>query len=101
MEEAVAAMDAAGSERAAIMGGFDAGPMAALFPATEPERTIALILANTAARLLASEDDPIGAPPEVVEEVIERVEYGGARRGCKRRGAPATTNLAPSTCWAR
>jgi class 3 adenylate cyclase len=74
MQEAVAVMDAAGSERAAIMGVFDAGPMAALFAATKPERTIALILANTAARLLASEDYPIGAPPEVVEEVIERVE---------------------------
>ena len=74
MEEVVAVMDAVGSERAAIMGIFDAGPMAALFAATKPERTVALILANTAARLLASEDYPIGAPPEAVEEVIDRVE---------------------------
>jgi class 3 adenylate cyclase len=74
MEEVEAVMDAVGSERAAIMGVFDAGPMAALFAATKPERTVALILANTAARLLASEDYPIGAPPEVVEEVIDRVE---------------------------
>jgi class 3 adenylate cyclase len=74
MEEVVAVMDAVESERAAIMGVFDAGPMAALFAATKPERTVALILANTAARLLASEDYPIGAPPEAVEEVIDRVE---------------------------
>jgi class 3 adenylate cyclase len=74
MEEVAAVMDTAGSERAAIMGVFDAGPMAALFAASKPERTVALILANTAARLLASEDYPIGAPPEVVEEVIDRVE---------------------------
>jgi class 3 adenylate cyclase len=74
MEEVEAVMDAVGSERAAIMGVFDAGPMAALFAATKPERTVALILANTAARLLASEDYPIGAPPEVVAEVIDRVE---------------------------
>jgi class 3 adenylate cyclase len=74
MEEVEAVMDAVGSERAAIMGVFDAGPMAALFAATKPERTVALILANTAARLLASEDYPIGAPPGVVEEVIDRVE---------------------------
>jgi class 3 adenylate cyclase len=74
MEEVEAVMDAVGSERAAIMGVFDAGPMAALFAATKPERTVALILANTAARLLASEDYPIGAPTEVVEEVIDRVE---------------------------
>jgi class 3 adenylate cyclase len=74
MEEVVAVMDAAGSERAAIMGVFDAGPMAALFAATKPERTVALILANTAARLLASEDYPIGARPEAVDDVIDRVE---------------------------
>jgi class 3 adenylate cyclase len=74
MEEVVVVMDVVGSKRAAIMGVFDAGPMAALFAATKPERTVALILANTAARLLASEDYPIGAPPEAVEEVIDRVE---------------------------
>jgi class 3 adenylate cyclase len=74
MEEVVAVMDATGSERAAIMGVFDAGPMAALFAATKPERTVALILANTAARLLASEDYAIGARPEAVDDVIDRVE---------------------------
>jgi class 3 adenylate cyclase len=74
MEEVEAVMAAVGSERAAIMGVFDAGPMAALFAATKPERTVALILANTAARLLAAEDYPIGAPPKAVEEVIDHVE---------------------------
>jgi class 3 adenylate cyclase len=74
MEEVEAVLDAVASERAAIMGIFDAGPMAALFAAAKPERTVALILANTAARLLASDDYPIGAPPEAVEEVIDRVE---------------------------
>jgi class 3 adenylate cyclase len=73
MEEIVAVMDAVGSERAAIMGVFDAGPMAAQFAATKPERTVALILANTAARLLASKSYPIGAPRDAVEEVIDRI----------------------------
>src|SRR6266705_2094646 len=44
VEEIDAVMDAAGSERGAIMGLFDAGPAAALFAATNPERTSALIL---------------------------------------------------------
>jgi class 3 adenylate cyclase len=74
MEEVVAVMDAVGSERAAIMGVFDAGPVAALFAATKPERTVALILANTAARLLAAEDYPIGVSREAAEDVIDRVE---------------------------
>ncbi len=58
IDEVIAVMDAAGSERAAIMGIFDAGPMATLFAATRPGRTVALILANTYARLIASDDRP-------------------------------------------
>lgn len=53
---------------------FDAGPTAMLFAASRPERTVALVLANTAARLLRSEDYPIGASPERVEEVRDRIE---------------------------
>jgi len=73
IDEVVAVMDATRSERAAIMGIFDAGPMATLFAATRPDRTIALILANTSARVLASEDYPLGTPSSVVEAGIDRV----------------------------
>lgn len=44
MEDVRAVMDAAGSETAAILGLSEGGPMAALFAATYPERTSALIL---------------------------------------------------------
>ena len=42
-------MDTVGSERAAIMVSYDAGPTGMLFATTKPGRTAALILANTAA----------------------------------------------------
>ena len=71
VEEVVAVMDAVGSEKAAVMGVFDAGPMAALFAAIKPERTTALILANTSARFLASDDYPVGRPPEVLDQIAE------------------------------
>lgn len=58
-----------GSERAAIMTAYDAGPMGMLFAATKPERTAALILVNTGARYLADDDYPIGVPPEVATEL--------------------------------
>lgn len=74
IEELTAVMDAAGSERAAVMGIFDAGPTAMLFAAVRPDRTVALVLANTAARLLPSDDYPIGAPPERIQEVRDRIE---------------------------
>jgi pimeloyl-ACP methyl ester carboxylesterase len=44
MDDVVAVMEAAGSERAAVLAQFEAGAMAALFAATHPERTSALML---------------------------------------------------------
>ena len=44
MDDVVAVMDAAGSERAGLFAQFEAGAMAALFAATHPERTTALML---------------------------------------------------------
>ena len=50
MDDVLAVMDAAGSERAAICGTLEGGPMAALFAATYPERTESLVLYATFAR---------------------------------------------------
>src|SRR5947199_10271332 len=46
-----AVMDAAGSERAALLGTSEAGALNLLFSATHPDRTAALILLNSYARL--------------------------------------------------
>jgi class 3 adenylate cyclase len=50
MDDVRAVMDAAGSERAALLGVSDGGPLAALFAATYPDRTEALILYGSFAR---------------------------------------------------
>jgi class 3 adenylate cyclase/pimeloyl-ACP methyl ester carboxylesterase len=73
VEEAVAVMNAVGSERATMMGLFDAGPMAALFVATKPDRADGLILANTSPRVLRSHDYPVGAPPGRAKQVVDHV----------------------------
>ena len=44
MDDIRAVMDAAGSERAAVLGTSEGAPMAALFAATYPERATALVL---------------------------------------------------------
>ena len=49
MDDVRAVMDAAGSERAVVYGVSEGGPMAILFAATYPERTIGLILYGTVA----------------------------------------------------
>jgi class 3 adenylate cyclase len=63
-------LDEVGSERAAILVSLDAGSMAMYFAATKPERTSALILFNTTARVLAADDYPIGMPREVAEALL-------------------------------
>src|SRR5262245_6227971 len=52
MDDIRAVIDAAGSERAALLGFSEGGPMAMLFAATYPERVSALTLNNTFALLL-------------------------------------------------
>ena len=54
-DDIAAVLDAVGSERAAIVGDVDAGPIAILFAATRPERVRALVLSNSSARILWAE----------------------------------------------
>jgi pimeloyl-ACP methyl ester carboxylesterase len=51
MDDVVAVMDAVDSERAAIFAWLEGGAMAALFAATHPERTTALVLYEAMARM--------------------------------------------------
>jgi len=51
MDDVRAVLDAVGSEQAALLGAGHGGQMAALFAATYPERTVALVLYSTFARL--------------------------------------------------
>jgi class 3 adenylate cyclase len=71
VEELECVMDTVGSERAAIMASYDAGPTGMLFAATKPQRTSALILVNTAAKYLASDDHPSGVPTDVAAQLSE------------------------------
>ena len=64
MDDIRAVMDSAGSARAAILGISEGGPMSALFAATYPERTEALILYGTSPRSTWAPDYPWGVPIE-------------------------------------
>jgi class 3 adenylate cyclase len=68
-----AVLDAAGSARAAILATVETGPIAILYAAMHPERVSALVLVNTAARFIAADDYPIGAPPEDLDAWVELV----------------------------
>ena len=60
MDDVRAVMDAAGSERAAVFGTSEGGPMSTLFAATYPERTWALILFASFPRVMWAPDFPSG-----------------------------------------
>jgi class 3 adenylate cyclase len=74
MDDVRAVMDATGTERAALFGISEGGPMTLMFAASYPARTSALVLYGTFARLLLAPDYPIGLPPEALDDFLERIE---------------------------
>jgi class 3 adenylate cyclase len=77
--DALAVLDAAGSERAALCGADEGALVAMLTAATHPDRTSALILLNAYPRLRRDDDYPYGMPEHVVERFADSVlpEDGG------------------------
>jgi class 3 adenylate cyclase len=68
MDDVRAVMDAAGSERAALLGMSEGATMCMLFAATYPQRTSALVLWGAMARSTAAPDYPWAPEKEAVEE---------------------------------
>jgi class 3 adenylate cyclase len=66
MDDVRAVMDAAGSERAALLGGSEGVPLSILFAATYPDRVQALVLWGGMARSTPAEDYPLGTPVEAL-----------------------------------
>ncbi|MGH2347946.1 MAG: alpha/beta fold hydrolase, partial [bacterium] len=58
MDDVRAVMDAVGSQRAAVFGVSEGGPMSALFAATYPERTSALVIYGSYANRINDDDHP-------------------------------------------
>jgi class 3 adenylate cyclase/esterase/lipase len=76
MEDAVAALDAAGSERAAVLGAGVGGTIALLLAATYPARVSSLAVVNTAARTAWAEDYQIGTPEVSLARSREGIAAG-------------------------
>ncbi len=74
MDDIKAVMDAAESERAALFGLADGGCLAALFAATYPEQTAALVLYATLPRYTRSPSFPWAPAREEAERGIKELE---------------------------
>lgn len=80
MDDVVAVMDAAGSEQAALYAQLEGGAMAALFAATHPERTRALILYEAQARTSWAPDYPWAMRPEERHQAVLKNDWGDGSR---------------------
>jgi class 3 adenylate cyclase len=76
MDDVRAVMDAVGSDRAALLGFSEGGPMCALFAATYPERTARLIMYGAMARMAWAPDHSWGRTTEEFEARLSSVEQG-------------------------
>jgi pimeloyl-ACP methyl ester carboxylesterase len=76
MDDMRAVMDAVGSERAALLGHSEGGAMCALFAASYPERTQALVMVGSAARTRWAPDYPLGATDEALAELEQSIVDG-------------------------
>jgi pimeloyl-ACP methyl ester carboxylesterase len=74
MDDVRAVMEAVGTQRAALLGFSDGGPMAALFAATYPERTRALVLYGSFARWRRTSEHPWGLTPETIEAMLTLID---------------------------
>jgi pimeloyl-ACP methyl ester carboxylesterase len=89
MDDVRAVMEAVGSERAALFGYSEGGPMGILFAATYPERTTALIIYGSYPKRLWAPDYPWGRAQEEWGAVLEAMERDWG-------GPAAITTYAPS-----
>lgn len=92
MEDVNAVMDAAGSERAVLIGVSEGGPMCSLFAATYPEKTTALVMIGTYAKRIREDDYPWAPTNEQREAFFDLMQRDwGKPVGIEER-APSLAN---------
>ena len=102
MDDVRAVMDATGSDRAVVFGVSEGGPMAMLFAATYPDRTIGLVLYGTDPDYtsLTSEDPMVAEGEEYLEYIDDHwgtLEH--ARMEIATWGAPSHANDDRLVAW--
>jgi len=80
MDDVRAVMDAVGSQRGALFGVSEGGPMSLLFAATYPTRISALVLYGCYARRSWAPDHPWGHTEGEWQAMIDHIEEGWGER---------------------
>jgi pimeloyl-ACP methyl ester carboxylesterase len=90
MDDITTVIDAVGSTRIVPFGHGDGGPIAMLFAATYPQRTEALVLGDTFARIRAAADYAIGLSEAAAEAKATLLYRSWGRADQLRRATPDT-----------
>jgi pimeloyl-ACP methyl ester carboxylesterase len=102
MEDVHAVMDAAGSRKAALFGISEGGPMCALFAATYPERTSALLMSGCYAKWIRDDDYPWAPTRQDHEAAFDAYERNwGTPIGFKTVAPSAANDESARNWWAR
>jgi pimeloyl-ACP methyl ester carboxylesterase len=99
MDDVRAVMDAAGSERAALLGHSEGGNMCILFAATYPDRASALVLVGSYAKRIRSDDYPWAPAWDERIREIEETERSWADPDVVRTLAPSRAEDAGFVAW--
>jgi pimeloyl-ACP methyl ester carboxylesterase len=101
MDDVRAVLDAVGSQRAALLGVSEGGPMCALFAATYPNRTEAIVMIGTYARRAHAPDYPWAPTPEQRETFCQEiVDRWGGPVGIEARAPSMANDPAFRDWWA-
>ena len=100
MDDLRAVMDSVGSTQASLVGVSEGGPMCALFAATYPEKTRALVMIGTYAKRLRDPDYPWAPTREQREAFYQQIrdEWGGPI-GLEERAPSVAADPAFRTWW--
>ena len=99
MDDVRAVLDAAGSDRAALLGISEGGPLSALFAATYPERTAALVMYGAYATRTWKPDFPWAPTPEERQRYFDQVEATWGSVDELATLAPSLMHDAPFRTW--
>jgi pimeloyl-ACP methyl ester carboxylesterase len=92
VDDVRAVMDAAGCERAALLGVSEGGPTSVLFAATHPDRVSALVLHGAMGRTTEAPDYPWASPADGLRDSVEEFlapNWGRDARGMVELFAPS------------
>jgi pimeloyl-ACP methyl ester carboxylesterase/DNA-binding winged helix-turn-helix (wHTH) protein len=100
MDDLRAVMDEVGSSQAALVGVSEGGPMCALFAATYPEKTRALVMIGTYAKRIREQDYPWAPTREEREAFYQQIRDGwGGPIGLDERAPSVAADPAFRTWW--